>query len=334
MRSQLLTAAIIGALSSIVPGSAQAQGRDSDFFRGKTIIYIVATEAGGGYDTYGRLLTRYMQRYLPGARILVKNVPGAGNIIGANTIYAARPDGLIFGIFNTGLLYSQMVQLEGVRFDLRKMSWIGKMADDGRMLVLSTRSGFTSVQDLINAKQPIRLATSGIGGASHIETRILQETLHLNVRLVPNILGGETQLSMLRGEVAGVLETASSNYDFVKHGKGRYVLAIAGADNADVPQARSLVTNPEGLRLLGLVENVAHLGRMTAGPPGIPAARLNLLRQAYMKAVADPDLLAQAALQNVPIRASRGDDVALRVASVLDQPPSVVALLKHAATGK
>src|ERR1043166_6126645 len=98
----------------------------ADMFKGKTITYIVATSPGGGYDTYGRLIARYMQKYLPGSRIVVKNVPGAGNIIGANTIYAAKSDGLTIGMFNTGLIYDQLVGRKGVMFDLRKFTWIGK----------------------------------------------------------------------------------------------------------------------------------------------------------------------------------------------------------------
>ncbi len=83
--------------------------RTSDF-RGKTITYIVATGPGGGYDTYGRLISRYMQKYLPGSRVVVRNVPGAGHIVGANTIYAAKPDGLTIGMFNTGLIYNQLLK--------------------------------------------------------------------------------------------------------------------------------------------------------------------------------------------------------------------------------
>lgn len=50
-----------------------------------------------------------MQRHLPGSRIMVKNVPGAGHIIGANQIYNAKPDGLTIGTFNTGLIYAQIL---------------------------------------------------------------------------------------------------------------------------------------------------------------------------------------------------------------------------------
>jgi tripartite-type tricarboxylate transporter receptor subunit TctC len=313
--------------------SLAAQNADAEFFRGKTITYIIATAPGGGYDTYGRLLVRFMEKHMPGTRIIVRNVPGAGNIIGTNTIYVARPDGLTFGNFNNGLLYSQMLKLPGVRFDLSKMSWIGKMASEGRTLVLANNSGLDSVEDLINSRETIRLASSGLGAASDIETRMLQKMLGMNVRLIINIEGNETQLSMLRGEVAGVLEAASSNEDFVRRGSGKFVLAAAGRFSGvpGVPQARDFVTNPEHLRLLGLLEMIAEVGRPTAGPPGIPPGRLEVLRDAFMKAVTDPELLAQARNIRIPIEPVRGDEVARRVVAILNQPPQVVSLLAEMA---
>jgi tripartite-type tricarboxylate transporter receptor subunit TctC len=336
MRRRLRAALFVGVAVFGATGAAWAQNADAEFFRGKTINYIVATGPGGGYDTYGRLLTRFMAKYMPGTTFVVRNIPGAGNIIGVNTIYRARPDGLTFGIFNTGLIYSQMLKMEGVQFDLAKMSWIGKMADEGRTLVLATKSGLDSIDDLISAKEPIFLASSGVGAASDIEMRLLQKMLRLNVRLITNIVGGETQLSMLRGEVAGVLEAASSQAEFVKQGNATYVLSITGAQSAlpGVPTARDFVTNGEHLRLITLVENIAQLGRPTAGPPGIPAGRLEVLRDAFMKAVNDPELLAQARRMNIPILPARGDEAARALPAILAQPPNVLALLSEAAKGQ
>jgi putative tricarboxylic transport membrane protein len=336
MLRRVLIALLAGVAMFAAPGVASAQNPDAEFFRGKTINYIVATGPGGGYDTYGRLLTRFMAKYMPGTTFVVRNIPGAGNIIGVNAIYRARPDGLTFGIFNTGLIYGQMLKMPGVQFDLAKMSWIGKMADEGRTLVLATNSGLDSIEDLINAKEPVFLASSGIGAASDIEMRLLQKMLRLNVRLITNIVGGETQLSMLRGEVSGVLEAASSEAEFVKQGNAKYVLSITGAQSAlpGVPTARDLVTNAEHLRLITLVENIAQLGRPTAGPPGIPAGRLEVLRDAFMKAVNDPELRAQAARTNIPIQPARGDEAARLLPAILAQPPNVLALLSEAAKGQ
>src|SRR3954464_6402364 len=127
---------------------APAQAADTSMFKGKTITYIVATGPGGGYDSYGRLIARYLQKYLPGSRVLVRNVPGAGHIVGANTIYAARPDGLTIGMFNTGLIYDQLIGRQGVMFDLGKFTWIGKAADDTRALVVANTSGFKNFDDM------------------------------------------------------------------------------------------------------------------------------------------------------------------------------------------
>jgi tripartite-type tricarboxylate transporter receptor subunit TctC len=319
----------------MVPASAAAPATAPDyaFFRGKTITYIVATGPGGGYDTYGRLLTIHMPKYLPGARFVVRNVPGAGQIVGANTIYVSRPDGLTFGMFNTGLIYSQLLKLEGARFDLSKMSWIGKMAEEGRSLAVSKRSGIQDVQQMMRSRTPIKLAAAGVGSASFIETRILADVLNLNVQIVTGFFGGDTELAMLRGDVAGVLGAASSHDEFVRRGDGKFIVSVAGARSRipGVPQARQFVKDPNDLRLLSLVETLAELGRLTAGPPNIPPARLAALREAFLKTVADPALLADAKRIQIPIQTGSGEEVTAKVRSALNQPPEVVTLLRNAA---
>src|SRR5258706_12135173 len=173
---------------------------DSEMFKGKTITYIVSTGPGGGYDTYGRLIAKYLQKYLPGSRVLVRNVPGAGHIVGANEIYGAKPDGLTIGMFNTGLIYDQLIKRQGVMFDLTKFSWIGKAAYETRALLLSNAAGYKTFDDLLKAKGPIKFAASGIGAASYNDTRMLADALHLNVQIINGFTGNEGEMSMLRGE--------------------------------------------------------------------------------------------------------------------------------------
>jgi hypothetical protein len=122
----------------------------------------------------------------------------------------------------------------------------------------------------------------------------------------------------------------------VERGDAKYVLSIAGARSGvpGVPQARDFVTNEEHLRLLSLVEMIAQLGRPTAGPPGIPPGRLEVLRDAFMKAVNDPELRQQAARLDIPIVPARGDEAARIIPTILSQPPNVIALLNQAAKGQ
>src|SRR5579864_5234792 len=89
-RRKVMVRLVTTALAALVLGSLSAAAQPAaDFYKGKTVTYIVATAPGGGYDAYGRLIARHMPKYLPGAKVVVKNVPGAGHIVGANTIYNA-----------------------------------------------------------------------------------------------------------------------------------------------------------------------------------------------------------------------------------------------------
>lgn len=331
MRKLLLTiAAIASVLAPAVPASAAAA--DLSLYRGKTVNYIVATGPGGGYDTYARLLGRYMQKYLPGSRFIVRNVPGAGHIVGANTLYVARPDGLTIGTFNTGLIYDQLLKRAGARFDLTKFGWIGSAAHDMRVLVISNRSGFKNFKELADSGQVIRVAAAGVGSAAYNDTRIVAEALHLKVQIIPGFEGNEGEMSMLRGEVIALLGAASTFENFVNNGGGYYALAVSGdtRELPGVPRARDFVTEERGGKLLELIEALSELGRLTAAPPGVPANMLEALREAYAKALADPALRREAEQLHLPIDPAIGAEVERRVLAALDQSPESIALLKEA----
>jgi tripartite-type tricarboxylate transporter receptor subunit TctC len=298
----------------------------ADFYKGKTVTYIVATAAGGGYDTYGRLVADFMQKYLPGSTFVVKNMPGAGHLIGANAISASKPDGLTIGTFNTGLIYSQMIGREGVRFDLTKMSWIGKAASEPRSFVISAKSPIKSFKDLQESKQTVNFAAAGVGSASFVETRILADALKLPIKIIAGYSGTEDMMAMRRDEVAGIVGSRSSFEEFVKNGYGKFIAQVGGKDK-DVPQLSSLVSDPDAKTLVALIHSQGEIARLTAGPPNIPKDRLEALRTAYRKAMEDKDLHARVAKLGLPLDPDYGDDVLNQVKTALNQPPETIALL-------
>jgi len=321
--------------ASVLLFSAPVAAADRDMFNGKTITYIVATSPGGGYDTYGRLIARYLQNQFPGSRIVVRNVPGAGNIIGANMIYAARPDGLTIGMFNTGLIYDQIIQRNGVNFDLAKFSWLGKAAEEPRVVLISKKSGFKSFDDMVKAKGPIKSAASGIGAASYNDTRIMADALHLDIQIVNGFTGNEGEMSMMRGEVVGEVGTIDAFDQFVQNGNGFLALALSGKPEAvpGVPRVEKYVKDERDRKLLLLLQSLSELGRLTAGPPGIPANVLGVERQAMTAVMKDPAFLAEAKRLRLPIDSLPGDVVEAKVKAALNQPPETVAALKRAAGG-
>jgi tripartite-type tricarboxylate transporter receptor subunit TctC len=301
----------------------------ADYFKGKTVTYIVSTAPGGGYDLYGRLIAEYMQRYLPGSTFIVKNVPGAGHLIGANTIYASKPDGLTIGTFNTGLIYNQLIATDGVKFDLTKMSWIGKAASEPRVFVVGSQSPIKTFAELQAQKEPVNFATSGIGSSNYVEINSLTNVLKLPIKVLTGYNGNDDQLAMRRGEVAGGMGSRSSFDQFVANGFGRYIAQIGGKEK-DVPQLKDLVKDPNAQSIVALIQSQGDIARLTAGPPGIPKPQLDALIEAYKKALEDKELQEKAAKLERPVDPAYGDEVLKMVQAALNQKPEIIANLKSA----
>ena len=326
--SKYASAATAAALIGLWSVAATAQD-GAAFFNGKTVTYIVATEPGGGYDTNGRLVAEFMQKHLPGSTFVVQNMPGAGHLVGTNYIYASEPDGLTIGTFNTGLIYGQLTGKDGIKFDLTKMSWIGKVASDPRVIVVSKESGIESFEQLKGLKDPIKFAAAGVGSASTVEATMLINTLGLPIQVITGYNGSDDQLAMRRGEVQGIVGSRSTFQQFVDEGHGKFIAQIGGSQT-DVPQLSSMVDNAEGQKAIALVESQSTISRLTAGPAGIPEDRLAALRDAYKAATSDPEFLKKAESLGLPIDPLVGDQVRDAIVKAMDQTPEMVAFLKEA----
>ena len=239
----------------------------------------------------------------------------------------SKPDGLTIGTFNTGLIYAQILGQDGIQFDLDKFSWVGKAASDARVIVLEKDSGFKDFQGLIDSKDTVNFAASGIGSASYNETKMLKDGLDLNIKIIPGFNGNEGEMAMLRGEIAGQVGSESSLKPFVDAGNGFFAAGIGG----DIkPQAIEFATSNKGKSIINLIDANSNLGRLTAAPPGVDPAVLKELRDGYMAVMTDKDFLAEAEKMGIPIDAKPGDRVAELVDAALQQDDETKAIIAEA----
>src|SRR5689334_1744823 len=91
---KVLSAAVL--IGVLVGNQALAQGA----YQGKTLTIVVGTDAGGGFDIYGRALARHIGKHLPGQpNVIVQNMPGAGSMKATEYLYGIAPkDGTVIGI--------------------------------------------------------------------------------------------------------------------------------------------------------------------------------------------------------------------------------------------
>ena len=326
MVTVLTVALLAGSACETRPASGADQSPRA-FFAGKTMTYVVATEPGGGYDTYGRLVARYIGKYLGLSRVVVKNVAGGGHVRGAYEIYNARPDGLTIGTFNTGLIYAQLLRTDGVSLDLNAMTWVGKAGRDARVFVVSKASGFRSLEDIRQSGRPLLIGTSGVGTQGHNDALLLAYALGLSVKFVHGLASNDAQLSMMRGEIEAEVGAFSSHRAFLKNGYGHALFRLGGGDGDEqtIPDLDALTLSDEAKAFVELIRTQASLLRWTAGPPGIPAERTTLLRDAYQSALADPELKRDAAKLQIEIAPMDGETLAGEIARVTSQPPPAAA---------
>lgn len=301
------------------------------FYEGKTITLIVTTKPGGGYDFYGRLMSKFMQKYLPGSTIIVKNMPGAGHIIGCNAIYLAKPDGLTFGTFNRALALAQIAKLKGIKFDQAKMSWIGIACTEVYSFIVAKK--FRNVEDVMKADQ-VRLVSDGIGAINYLTPVLFEHMTGLkNFKVGTGYAGGEQQLAIMRGEADGTFGSWFSWLRFVQDGNGHPIMFIGEEQPKGfekVPLIHDVITEKKHKPVIDLLIAVNMLGRPFAGPPGIPQDRLKILQDAFKKACEDPEVLDIAAKADKPIEYIGPEKAAKYTKSLLDIPPEVAELIKKA----
>src|SRR5215813_7584157 len=117
---------LISAL--LAPGNAAAQSVEQ-FYRGRTINFLVASAPGGINDLMARLISRHIGRHIPGRpTLVVQNLQSAGLVL-ANRIYAgAEKDGTTIAILERGVPQLAVQGEPNARFDPLKMTWLGSVS--------------------------------------------------------------------------------------------------------------------------------------------------------------------------------------------------------------
>src|SRR5262245_62208826 len=212
-------ALIVGA--AFTPASNAAAQSVEQFYRGRTINFLVASAPGGINDLTARLMSRHLGNHIPGRpTLVVQNLQSAGLVL-ANRIYAgAEKDGTAIAILERGVPQLAIQGDPNARFDPLKMTWLGSVssyAHDAYILWLNATFAAKSVADL---KPPstitARLGTTGAGATNLVFTLLAKDVLGLNVQNVRGYRGAaDAFLAQQRGETDGQVVGVSS----VKVGK-------------------------------------------------------------------------------------------------------------------
>jgi tripartite-type tricarboxylate transporter receptor subunit TctC len=285
-----------------------------------------------------------MGKYIPGnPNLAPQNMPGGGSMIATNYLYGvAKPDGLTIGMFQTHMYLQQLVGVNEVKYDVRKFNWLGSQEKGQMMLYIRADAPYKSIDDILKAKEPPKCGASGPSDQSALLTRLLEETIGAKFTRVLGYKGGaDVDLAMERGEVvcrATRITVHFSREPFLtwdKKGFDRHLVQAGRKRDPrleDVPTIYELMdkykTQEVGRRLTNVILSGDELGRPMAAPPGVPADRVKLLREAYAMALRDPELVAEVNKSRLDMTPSTGEQIEAVVKEAMNQPPEVVTLVK------
>src|SRR5262249_44192048 len=149
---------IVVIAGALLPAS-RAGWPQEPFYAGKTLRIVVGTSAGGGFDTYARAIGRHLGKHLPGhPTVIVDNMPGAGGLVAANTVYRiANPAGPTIATSVGTVLLTRLYDRPGAEFDALKFEYVGQPARTSPSCTFTRKSGITSLEAWMAAKAPVKL---------------------------------------------------------------------------------------------------------------------------------------------------------------------------------
>jgi tripartite-type tricarboxylate transporter receptor subunit TctC len=326
-----ISIAAMALLGSVDQTRAQAP---ADFFKGRTIDLYIGYSVGGGYDVYARMIARHMGRHIPGNPAIVpKNMEGAGSIRLANWLYNVAPrDGTAFGAVSRGAPFDPLLGAPATQFDAREFTWIGSANNEVSVCVAWHTTGIARFQDLLSKE----LVVGGSSTASDTDqfAKLLNALFGTKLKIATGYPGGnEINLAIERGEVGGRCGWSwSSVVATHKHWLEQKRIAVLiqtaltkHADLPDVPLIADLTRTEEERQIVWLIFARQVMGRPFMAPPGVPPERAEVLREAFMSTMKDPQFLAEAEKAKLEIMPVSGAEIEKLVKEVYGTPKATAA---------
>ncbi len=336
MSKKLSVLAIASLVLALIPWTTFAA---APYYEGKTIRLVVGFSAGGGFDTYSRLLARHLGKHIPGnPAVIVENMAGGGSLIAAKQIYRrVKPDGLTIGNLTSQLVMAQILSREGMDIDMRKFEYLGAPVQDNVVCGIIKTCGVANLDQLMASKKTIKFGADAPGSVPADSAKILKAALDLPVQIIEGYPGTrEILLAAESGEVCGgCWQWESMKVIWAKGLSSGDVSVVVQAtqkpvrDLPKVPLASDFAKTEEGKQLIraGIYEP-SSITRLYVLPPETPKEIVQILRKALMDAVKDPALVEEANKAKLDLNPLTGEEMEKTLEGLFNLSPDLVKKLK------
>jgi len=317
-------AALAGAAGFTLVAPACSRNDTEAGYPQRDITFIIPNGPGGNFDSFVRVISPAMQKYLPNeVNIIPLNVPAGGGGKGLADLYRSRPDGYTIGAVNVPGAFTLQEQMGTNSFVLSEMTWLSTIAGgETYAIVVAPDSNIQNVDDLraLSQQRPIKFASTGPEGTSYAAIKVASEILGLDTQIISGYRGSSDYIvATIRGDSDCAVATLSTLRSFLEAGTVRLAASFEPESSIPgVPDATSI-----GLPELSQIR----VERMVAAPPGLPDDIKQVLNAAIDQAVRDPDVVSWAEEVGhkwIPQARGNGDTVMQAQAAFFEKWKSVI----------
>jgi tripartite-type tricarboxylate transporter receptor subunit TctC len=313
-----ITPAIALALMSWFALASASADEVEDFYKGKSVTFLVSAPAGSLTDIVARNFAEHFQTHMAGhPHVVVKNLPGAAGLRAAPRLQQVEPkDGTVIGFLQRNNLYAPLIEGPKAGFDPRELQWVGSLEKVAYTIVAMNTAKVKRTEDLFTMQ--LILGATGFSNENRTLPAMLNDMIGTKFKIVTGYgARGDVYLAMERGEVEGWASTVAGlsvpdTKKMLDEGRLKVLLHLdfqSPAPFGNVPNLSSYMKKPEDKELYQFFTRSMEAGRPIAVPKGVPSDRLAALRKAFDKAAADPDFIAAMKQRDYPVDPVNGEAV-------------------------
>jgi tripartite-type tricarboxylate transporter receptor subunit TctC len=287
MIHRLLAALTMLAASALGPGDAWAQS-PAQSYPGKPVRIVVPYGAGGPGDTYTRLLAQHLSESMK-QPFVVETRPGAGAIIGSETVARSPADGYTLLIVSNSHTTNESLNPNRPFSLMKDFVAVAPVNYADLILVANPNVEARSLRELIALAKArpgqINYASSGVGTVYHMSGELLRTMAGIDIVHVPHRASGDMRNSVLGGHVQMMFDAITTIDPMIRAGQVR---AIATTGRGRAPSTPDVPTMSES-GADGFETNI-WFGLMA--PAGTPPQIVEKLDAEVHRALARPEIAA------------------------------------------
>ena len=269
-------------LALCAAGAAGAQP-----FPAKPLHIVLGFPPGGAIDTIARVIAPKMSADL-GQSVVVENKPGAGGVIGMQSVARAEPDGYTVFMGTMGNFSITPALVKDLPYDVAKdFAPVTEVASSAFVLFVNNDLPVRTVAELVAYAKArpgvVNFSSSGNGGLPHMAGEMFNAAAGVKMTHVPYKGSAPSVSDVVAGQVQLTFEAVAAGLSHVKAGRLR-ALATTGDQRlgvlSDVPTVAETIPGFVVTNWFGMAVSA-----------GTPADRINRIQQSVAKAMRDPDVL-------------------------------------------